>query len=152
MGLFLKKQFVDQAVFPIQVAGAVGVRFPTGSNTEKFTDNSRIKVIRPDVRNDGNPPSPPINTPIPLAFLSSVPRTATSFPFNNGVFGRFHTDGRMPAPLQPGTGEASLFAGMFNLTVRFPKQSTVIRLGCVRFSSTSLGTPSSSQRVGPSSW
>ncbi|MDG2126672.1 MAG: hypothetical protein P8K08_01620 [Fuerstiella sp.] len=127
IGLFLKKKFVDQAVFPIQVAGAVGVRFPTGSNTEKFTDNSRIKVIRPDVLNDGNPPSPPINTPIPLAFLSSVPRAATPFPFNNGVFGRFHTDGRMPTPLQPGTGEASLFAGLFltrvNQRYEFPGRS-----------------------------
>ncbi|MEO2046269.1 MAG: hypothetical protein ABGX16_06815 [Pirellulales bacterium] len=113
IGLFAKKKFVDQAMFPIQIAGAVGVRFPTGSHTKTFTDNSRIKVVRPDVGGTGAPPTPPINTPLLLSDLAAAPRAETPFPFNNGVFGRFHPDGRMPTPLQPGTGRASAFLGMF---------------------------------------
>ena len=40
------------------------------------------------------------------------------FPFNNGVFGRFSGDGRLPAPLQPGTGSTSYLLGVF-LTRQF---------------------------------
>jgi len=113
IGIFVKKKFVDQAAFPIQIAGTVGVRLPTGSNDEKFTDDSHIKVVRPDLTGTGAPPSPPLNTPMPLATLEAAPRATTPFPFNDGVFGRFHPDGRMPTPLQPGTGTASVFLGMF---------------------------------------
>lgn len=35
------------------------------------------------------------------------------FPFNNGVFGRFSGDGRLPTPLQPGTGSTSYLVGAF---------------------------------------
>ncbi len=42
VGLFLKKKFVDQAAFPIQIAGAAGVRLPTGSNRERFRARSTI--------------------------------------------------------------------------------------------------------------
>ncbi len=35
------------------------------------------------------------------------------FPFNNGVFGRFSDDGRLPSVLQPGTGDFSYLAGAF---------------------------------------
>lgn len=35
------------------------------------------------------------------------------FPFNNGVFGRFANDGRLPSVLQPGTGTTSYLFGMF---------------------------------------
>ncbi|MFT5526869.1 MAG: hypothetical protein ACI9HK_004849 [Pirellulaceae bacterium] len=56
VGLFIKKKFVDQAVFPVEIAGAGGVRFPAGPNDEKFTDDSHIKVVRPDVAGTGAPP------------------------------------------------------------------------------------------------
>lgn len=51
--------------------------------------------------------------PLSIAALSAAPRAETPFPFNGGVFGRFHSDGRIPTVLQPGTGEVSLFMGLF---------------------------------------
>ncbi len=35
------------------------------------------------------------------------------FPFNNGIFGRFSDDGRLPSVLQPGTGGLSYLVGLF---------------------------------------
>ncbi|MFV2057150.1 MAG: hypothetical protein ACC707_11830, partial [Thiohalomonadales bacterium] len=35
------------------------------------------------------------------------------FPFNNGVFGRFAGDGRLPGTLQPGIGKESFLLGVF---------------------------------------
>jgi hypothetical protein len=40
------------------------------------------------------------------------------FPFNNGIFGRFAADGRLPSTLQPGTGTTSFLLGAF-LTRQF---------------------------------
>jgi len=37
----------------------------------------------------------------------------SDFPFNNGVFGRFSADGRLPSTLQPGTGKNSYLIGIF---------------------------------------
>ncbi|MFQ5851312.1 MAG: hypothetical protein ACE5JU_12080 [Candidatus Binatia bacterium] len=40
-------------------------------------------------------------------------RFTGEFPFNNGIFGRFSPDGRLPAVLQPGTGSFSYGLGLF---------------------------------------
>ena len=113
IGLFLKKKFIDQAEWPIQIAGALGIRFPTGSNSERYNDGGRIKVSRPDPTGTGAPPPPPLNMPLPIAMLAGAPRATTPFPFNNGIFNRFSDDGRLPTGLQPGTGSFSYFGGLF---------------------------------------
>lgn len=48
------------------------------------------------------------------------------FPFNDGVFGRFSADGRLPAILQSGTGSTSYLLGAF-LTRQFSENSAVGR-------------------------
>lgn len=48
------------------------------------------------------------------------------FPFNNGVFGRFSADGRLPAILQSGTGSTSFLVGAF-LTRQFSENSILGR-------------------------
>jgi hypothetical protein len=48
------------------------------------------------------------------------------FPFNNGVFGRFSADGRLPAILQSGTGSTSYLLGAF-LTRQFDSNSVIGR-------------------------
>ena len=48
------------------------------------------------------------------------------FPFNNGIFGRFSSDGRLPTTLQPGTGDYSYLLGIF-LTRQFDFSSPVGR-------------------------
>jgi len=48
------------------------------------------------------------------------------FPFNNGVFGRFSADGRLPAILQSGTGSTSFLVGAF-LTRQFETNSVIGR-------------------------
>jgi len=48
------------------------------------------------------------------------------FPFNNGVFGRFSGDGRLPAILQSGTGSVSYLVGAF-LTRQFETNSLIGR-------------------------
>ncbi len=48
------------------------------------------------------------------------------FPFNNGVFGRFSGDGRLPAILQSGTGSTSYLVGAF-LTRQFESNSIIGR-------------------------
>lgn len=48
------------------------------------------------------------------------------FPFNNGVFGRFSDDGRLPSILQPGTGSTSYLLGAF-LTRQFSENSPIGR-------------------------
>lgn len=45
-------------------------------------------------------------------------RFIADFPFNNGIFGRFAGDGRLPSTLQPGTGSFSYLLGGF-LTRQF---------------------------------
>lgn len=44
------------------------------------------------------------------------------FPFNDGIFGRFSADGRLPSTLQPGTGDFSFLTGGF-LTRQFAPNS-----------------------------
>ncbi|MCK5831516.1 MAG: hypothetical protein KAH20_14570 [Methylococcales bacterium] len=48
------------------------------------------------------------------------------FPFNNGVFGRFSGDGRLPSTLQAGTGTTSFMLGAF-LTRQFDSASLLGR-------------------------
>jgi hypothetical protein len=48
------------------------------------------------------------------------------FPFNNGVFGRFSADGRLPSILQSGTGSTSFLVGAF-LTKQFSENSFIGR-------------------------
>jgi len=48
------------------------------------------------------------------------------FPFNDGVFGRFSDDGRLPAILQSGTGSTSYLIGAF-LTRQFDSNSLIGR-------------------------
>lgn len=77
ISLFIKKKVWDQANFPVGLAFAAGIYFPTGSDQEKAGDNGRISVDRPDG--------------------STV----------NTMFRRFSDDGRFPAGLQPGRGTVS---------------------------------------------
>lgn len=132
VGLFLKKKFIDQTAFPIQIAGVGAVLFPTGSNDKTFADGGRIKMQRPDPSpgGAGPTPAPPTNMPIPIAMLRSLPQATTPFIFNcdfgrtdprcgtsapggQGVFWRFSDDGRIPAALQPGTGTFSFLTALF---------------------------------------
>jgi len=53
-------------------------------------------------------------------------RFVGDFPFNNGVFGRFSDDGRLPAILQSGTGSESFLIGAF-LTRQFDGNSAIGR-------------------------
>jgi hypothetical protein len=53
------------------------------------------------------------------------------FPFNNGTFGRFAGDGRLPSILQPGTGKTSFLLGAF-LTHQF-KQNHLLGQGALHF-------------------
>lgn len=48
------------------------------------------------------------------------------FPFNNGIFGRFSADGRLPAILQSGTGSTSYLLGAF-ATRQFSANSPIGR-------------------------
>lgn len=58
----------------------------------------------------------------PLSFANGGPNAGNrfigDFPFNNGVFGRFSNDGRLPTTLQPGTGDFGFLLGGF-LTKQF---------------------------------
>jgi hypothetical protein len=47
ISLFVKKKLLDQGNYPIGLAVAGGVYFPTGSNSEKAGDNGRITVDGP---------------------------------------------------------------------------------------------------------
>jgi len=53
----------------------------------------------------------------PLSFVDGVESNPDAqvgdFPFNNGVFARFSGDGRLPANLQPGTGELTFMVAAF---------------------------------------
>lgn len=59
---------------------------------------------------------------MPLMFAPGGPMADNQFigrfPWNNGVFGRFAMDGRLPSTLQPGTGAFGYFLGAF-LTRQF---------------------------------
>lgn len=129
VGLFLKKKFVDQAEWPVQIAGVMGVRFPTGSHARRFGDDGRIVMQRPDpTMGAGQPGRPPLDMPMPLAMLAGAPQATTPFIFNcpagrldpscgtlgqPGQFWRFADDGRLPTVLQPGTGTFSVMGGLF---------------------------------------
>lgn len=82
VSLFIKKKIWDQANYPVGLAVAAGVFFPTGSNEEKVGVNSdgRIKVT------------------------NSTTGTTLN---DNALFGRFSDDGRFPIGLQPGKGTFS---------------------------------------------
>ncbi|MFQ5563945.1 MAG: hypothetical protein ACE5FO_10305 [Parvularculaceae bacterium] len=62
----------------------------------------------------------------PLSFAPGGPNFDNAFvgdfPFNNGIFGRFSGDGRLPSTLQPGTGDFSFLTGGF-ITRQFPPNS-----------------------------
>ncbi len=89
ISLFIKKKLTDQANFPVGLAVAAGVYFPTGSNEEKVGTDGTIRVLNGD-----------------------------GTLFANPIFGRFTDDGELPAGLQPGTGEFSYQFGVF-LTRQF---------------------------------
>lgn len=84
----LKKRLIDQGDFPFGLAAVVGISLPTGSNHELFGNNGMANMIIPGM------------------------------PLMSAVFDRFSNDGRLPAPLQPGTGGVSYLAGTF-LTRQF---------------------------------
>jgi len=95
ISFFLKKKLLDQAnenrlfgiPFPIGVAVAAGVFFPTGSNQAKAGTDGRIRVEGPGF----GPGGPSQGSP-----ASITP-----------IFGRFSDDGRLPSDLQPGNGDFS---------------------------------------------
>ncbi len=64
-----------------------------------------------------NNPSFGVDSAGPLSFAHGAPNEDKAFvgdfPFNNGVFGRFSADGRLPTTLQPGTGAASFMLAAF---------------------------------------
>ncbi len=66
----------------------------------------------------------------PLSFAPGGPnfnnRFVGDFPWNNGVFGRFAADGRLPSTLQPGTGDFGFLAAAF-LTRQFAPNSVLGR-------------------------
>nr|MBI2902050.1 hypothetical protein [Candidatus Methylomirabilis oxyfera] len=124
VSVFLKKKIIDQAVFPVGVAMVAGLSFPSGSNSEKFTNSGRVQVRMPDMsglfppgRNFLTNPITskdlPLNMPIPLSLLgpgiATIPYPASS----NNVFNRFSDDGRLPAIIQPGLGDVSASIGLF---------------------------------------
>lgn len=115
MSLTVKKKLLDQANFPVGLAFASGVFFPTGNNDEKFDNDGRISVRRPTVP-DGS--APPVGIPLPIDLLRNLPQKVGPFPFNDGVFDRFSDDGRLPSVLQPGDGDFSFVIGGF-LTRQF---------------------------------
>ncbi|MEY2115810.1 MULTISPECIES: c-type cytochrome [Rhodanobacter] len=99
LSVFLKKKFVDQGNFPVGIAGVAGLRFPTGSNKEKFDPGTTaslmgMKMIFPFPAIDGNG-NPDMST------------------IGDGIFRRFSNDGRLPAPLQPGLGTLGGYLGVF---------------------------------------
>ncbi|MDE2149485.1 MAG: cytochrome c [Gammaproteobacteria bacterium] len=99
LSLFVKKKFVDQGNFPIGIAAVGGLRFPTGSNKEKFDPDTTASLLGtkmifpfPAVDDHGNPE---MNT------------------IGDGTFRRFSNDGRLPATLQPGLGTLGGQVGLF---------------------------------------
>lgn len=98
--LFLKKKFWDQANLWFNFAGVVGVKFPTGSNDEKF---DRPMVVRD-----------------PMGNLGAA--------FNGGPFQRFTDDGRLPSGLQPGTGGFGYNVGLFG-TRQFIRHRAAVHVG-----------------------
>lgn len=83
--LLVKKKLIDQANFPVGVAMAGGVVFPTGSNSQKFGNDGRVSC------------------------LPACPGGTQSF-----IFPRFSDGGGLPSVLQPGNGVPSyLFGGFF---------------------------------------
>lgn len=72
----------------------------------------------------------------PLSFAdggaNAANRLISDFPFNNGVFGRFAGDGRLPTPLQPGTGSFSFLVGGF-LTRQFAPGARLVGRSAAHF-------------------
>ncbi|MFQ5882579.1 MAG: hypothetical protein ACE5I9_08930 [Candidatus Methylomirabilales bacterium] len=127
VGIFLKKKIVDQANFPVGVAMVGALFLPTGSNDEKFTNNGQITTRRPDP-GTLDCAAPAVNTVLSLATLQAAPKRQCPFPFIGepggprradipggevGTFFRFSNDGRLPADLQPGTGDFGFGVGLF---------------------------------------
>lgn len=136
IGVFIKKKVVDQGNFkPFGFAVAGAAFLPTGKNDARFGNNGHILERRPDPDNDGvqasfqqiiesrgGPEHFFTNLAevtgneawrVPAGMVENAPRILTPFAFNNGIFGRFSGDGRMPSVLQPGTGAFSYLLGAF---------------------------------------
>ena len=77
ISLFIKKKVWDQANFPVGLAFAAGIYFPTGSNRETAGSDGLISIDAPD--------GTTVNT----------------------IFRRFSDDGRLPIGIQPGNGTFS---------------------------------------------
>lgn len=94
VSLILKKKWVDQGNFRFNFATVVGVKFPTGSNSQKFDQPMVVK------QEDGT---------LATAFMG-------------GPFPRFSDDGRLPQVLQPGTGDFGYTFGLMGTRqfARFP--------------------------------
>jgi len=98
ISLFLKKKVLDQAnenrffgiPFPVGMAVAAGVFFPTGSNDEKAGNDGKITLS-------------PSNGP--FAGCPNGAGLPASVGCPNPTFGRFSDDGRLPTDLQPGNGD-----------------------------------------------
>ncbi len=72
------------------------VFLPTGRHDEKFGSNGRITAKRP------MPPNVTAAQGFDAVQKANVDNAFVGdFPFNNGIFGRFAGDGRLPSTLQP---------------------------------------------------
>lgn len=102
ISVFLKKKLWDQANLKFNLAVAGGIRFPTGANDKKF---DQPMVVRD-------------------------PMGALGVAFGGGPFQRFSDDGRLPAVLQPGTGDFAYHAGVF-ATRQFTRHRAAIHAGAL---------------------
>ncbi len=98
--LFLKKKWMDQGNYLFNLATVIGVKFPTGSDAQKFDQ--------------------------PMAM--QLPHGAEVVAFNGGPFPRFTDDGRLPMVLQNGTGSFGAVAGLM-ITRQFQKFRSALHLG-----------------------
>jgi len=77
-----------------------------------------------------NNPSFGVPSAGPLSFAHGGANESNAFvgdfPFNNGIFGRFADDGRLPSTLQPGTGSTGFMIAAF-LTRQFHPNSLIGR-------------------------
>ena len=101
ISVFLKKKWLDQGNHPVGFATVVGIQFPTGSNDKKFD--------------------------FPVSLKNNM--TGTFGPIGGtGIFNRFSDDGRLPAPLQPGTGGFGAHLGAF-VTRQFSGFPSALHVG-----------------------
>lgn len=80
--LVLKKKWVDQGNFYFNFATVTGIKFPTGSDDEKF---DQPMVVR-------------------------TPNGSLGTAFGGGAFPRFTDEGTLPQVLQPGSGNLATFS------------------------------------------